>query len=422
VGGKFFVNNFANAANNVGCGGCGSTVPLAASAVTSTTLTLPNANGVTQSCSTCNAGIQDGLSFAIMQFFGGSGTGNGSSWTALNFWNNTVYQIGGSSPTNGCELVNGLFVTGTALTFQDNLLGNCTTSNPPGTGGITTETYDHNTYCAVGSTSDTGTGLQTLATCALFSAPSTNNFALVSDTSAWTPLSSPFNVDILGNTRTSSRGAFQLSSAGGSTAVVQHKLIAQGTTPISGALGGAVTPGNTLIIPATIPTSATVTISDNNGNNYSKSTVFTTTLNSTPYSIVFFCVANPILTPNNPPTITISGGPVNHAVADIREYSNLSCTIDEQIASTTPTSTTSATTQSITTTQTDLLVEAFYDIHHFYSSVGSGWLNSDNNGPPGNVGAIFGDQLNMAAGTYSGAATLSSADAFWFGVIIAYVR
>jgi hypothetical protein len=202
VGGKFFVVGMSNSANNIP-----ETSPVAAVAATATTLTLPNASGVAATGQTGTAGIQDGLSYAIMQFFGGS---TASSWTALNFWNNTVYQIGASSAA--CELVNGGNVVTTALTFQNNLMGNCSSSNPPGAPGGTV-TYDHNTYCAVGSTTDTGTGLQTLPSCALFNSPSTNNFTLGIDTAAWTPLSSPYNVDIVGNTRTSSRGAFQFAGA-----------------------------------------------------------------------------------------------------------------------------------------------------------------------------------------------------------------
>ena len=197
VGGKFWVTGCSNSGNNIA-----EDFPVVAVAATATTLTLPNSSAVAASGQSCVAGIQDGLSYAIMQFFGGS---TASSWTALNFWNNTVYQIGGASAA--CELVNGGGVVSTAINFQNNLVGNCSASNPPGAPGGTV-TYDYNTYCNT-PTSDTGTGLQTLATCALFNSPSTNNFTLGIDTAAWTPLSSPYNVDLLGTMRTSSRGAFQ---------------------------------------------------------------------------------------------------------------------------------------------------------------------------------------------------------------------
>src|ERR1700677_2607978 len=201
VGGKFWATGCSNSGNNIA-----EDFPVVAVAATATTLTLPNSSAVAASGQSCVAGIQDGLSYAIMQFFGGS---TASSWTALNFWNNTVYQIGGASAA--CELVNGGGVVSTAINFQNNLVGNCSASNPPGAPGGTV-TYDYNTYCNP-PTSDTGTGLQTLATCALFNSPSTNNFTLGIDTAAWTPLSSPYNVDIVGNTQTSSRGAFQFGGA-----------------------------------------------------------------------------------------------------------------------------------------------------------------------------------------------------------------
>ena len=85
----------------------------------------------------------------------------------------------------------------------------CAQSGPPGNGGITSETFDYNSYFSVTTVHDTGTGVQNVATGTPFVAPSTNNFALAFDTSAWTALSSPYNVDIVGTTRTSSRGAFQ---------------------------------------------------------------------------------------------------------------------------------------------------------------------------------------------------------------------
>ncbi len=41
-----------------------------------------------------------------------------------------------------------------------------------------------------------------------------NNFQLVADTNMWTALSSPYNLDLMGNTRTSSRGALQFGASG----------------------------------------------------------------------------------------------------------------------------------------------------------------------------------------------------------------
>jgi hypothetical protein len=204
VGGKFWVTGCSNSANNIA-----EDFPVVAVAATATTLTLPNSSAVAASGQSCVAGIQDGLSYAIMQFFGSSSSP--SSWTGLNFWNNTVYQIGGTSAA--CELVNAGNVASTTLVFQNNLMVNCSQSGPPGNGGITSETYDYNSYFSVTSVGDTGTGVQKVTSGTPFVAPSTNNFVLSFDTSAWTSLSSPYNVDIVGMTRTSSRGAFQFAGA-----------------------------------------------------------------------------------------------------------------------------------------------------------------------------------------------------------------
>jgi hypothetical protein len=163
-------------------------------------------------------GIQDGLSTDVIQFFGGPG--DNAIWTAMNWWNNTIYAIGGDASSNGpgqCDFSNSVSTTAKVISFvfQNNIGGNCTKVGMPNLGsgsiGTGTLTQDHNTYCNVGTITDTGAALQTLATCSLFNSPSTNNFSLATDTSAWTSLSSPFNVDTLGNARTTSRGAFQFS-------------------------------------------------------------------------------------------------------------------------------------------------------------------------------------------------------------------
>jgi hypothetical protein len=51
-------------------------------------------------------------------------------------------------------------------------------------------TQDHNTYCDVGTMTDTGTGLQARAACALLNSLEHDDFTLVSDTFAWTPAQS----------------------------------------------------------------------------------------------------------------------------------------------------------------------------------------------------------------------------------------
>jgi hypothetical protein len=173
-------------------------------------------------------GGQDGLSSAIIQFFGSAS--DPQIFTAWHWYNNTFYALGGDATSNGpgpCDMLNGLSTSTkvTSLVFENNIGGNCTKIGMPNLGGGTL-TQDHNTYCKVGNITDTGTGLQTLATCALLNSPSTNNLTLLSDTSPWTTLDSPFNVDIVGNTRTSSRGAFQMGGVAANVPAPPTSLIA----------------------------------------------------------------------------------------------------------------------------------------------------------------------------------------------------
>jgi hypothetical protein len=173
-------------------------------------------------------GGQDGLSSAIIQFFGSAS--DPQIFTAWHWYNNTFYALGGDATSNGpgpCDMLNGLSTSTkvTSLVFENNIGGNCTKVGMPNLGGGTL-TQDHNTYCNVGNITDTGTGLQTLATCALLNSPSTNNLTLLSDTSPWTTLDSPFNVDIVGNTRTSSRGAFQMGGVAANVPAPPTSLIA----------------------------------------------------------------------------------------------------------------------------------------------------------------------------------------------------
>jgi|GEM_PF-3014395 len=69
-------------------------------------------------------------------------------------------------------------------------------------------THDHNSYLSCLDTAPTETGGQ-VANLNPFINAGLLNFALAIDTSAWTPLSSPYNVDITGATITSSRGPYQ---------------------------------------------------------------------------------------------------------------------------------------------------------------------------------------------------------------------
>lgn len=155
-----------------------------------------------------NTSPQEGLSSAIFQYFGNSGAT--ANWTEIAFWNNTCYQLAPSpsSSDNGCDFINGGFANVTNLYVQNNLFVNLSeaTLGPPTSGTVT---RNYNSYFSVTSVSDTGTGVQNVSSVIPFNAPSTNNLTLSQDTAAWTPLSAPYNVDLLGNARSSSRGAFQ---------------------------------------------------------------------------------------------------------------------------------------------------------------------------------------------------------------------
>jgi len=93
-----------------------------------------------------------------------------------------------------------------------------------------TLTRSYNSYFDVTNVSDTGTGVQSVPGVIPFVSVSADNFTLTEDTAAWTPLGSPYNMDLLGNTRASSRGALQFpgiyspvngSTLAGSSATLQ---------------------------------------------------------------------------------------------------------------------------------------------------------------------------------------------------------
>ena len=197
--------------------------------------------------------------------------------------------------------------------------------------------------------------------------------------------------------------------------------ITNGATPNSTTLGSAVgTPNHTIIVivrdSTFTPGPASLTVADNNtpsSNTYSSSTLQCTT----DQCVQVFCVYNPSFS-TNPPTITITDANTsNHTTGSIREYVGLAgCAIDAQ-AGATVTSTTAQTTNSITTTATDLLVEAFEDGGSGSYSAVTGWTNSNFDG---NNPSVDADQLNVAAGSHSGNATRTIADTTWIGTIVSY--
>jgi len=191
----------------------------------------------TGNCSACvpPTGNQDGLSPYYAQFFGD--VGNPLNLTEVLFVNNTIYNlapVGDAFPNlaGGCDWINGGStnpVDIANLYIQNNLFVNCTESivQPLSTGTLT---RSYNSYFDVTNVSDTGTGVQSVPGVIPFVSVSADNFTLTEDTAAWTPLGSPYNMDLLGNTRASSRGALQFpgiyspvngSTLAGSSATLQ---------------------------------------------------------------------------------------------------------------------------------------------------------------------------------------------------------
>lgn len=174
-----------------------------------------------------------------------------------------------------------------------------------------------------------------------------------------------------------------------------------------------------VVIAANAPGNAghSITVTDNNFNKYSFSTLRFTDSGSHTICQVFW-KSQPSLT-NNPPTITVSdsAGASNNVWASFREYSGLNIATLDVEAGATVTSTTSAVTDAINTTGITLLLEVFCDFSASSSITGTGsWTDIHNT--TGGV-ALAGDQLNALAGPYTGTATLASASASWIAAIVA---
>jgi hypothetical protein len=155
-----------------------------------------------------NTNPQNGLSYAYIQYFGSSG--NPLNMTTVTFWNNTIYQLapGKSGSGNSCSGLQAGFANVTNFYFQNNLIVNCdaSTLSAPTSGTLI---RDHNSYFSVTSVSDSGTRLQNVSGIIPFTDASKDDFTLSLDTAAWTAFNSPYNIDLLGKTRNSSRGTVQ---------------------------------------------------------------------------------------------------------------------------------------------------------------------------------------------------------------------
>lgn len=158
-------------------------------------------------CNTSHLGL-DGASIYGSQFLS-SNTGNGIiaavdggkgcviSGTAV--YNNTFSS---STLNGGAILADG---GGTGNTFQNNIIFN--QAGTMNTGG----TVSYNSYYQATAIPTQSNGQTSSAN--PFVNSSGQNYQLSVDTAAWTPLGSPYNIDPLGITRTSSRGMFQLGTA-----------------------------------------------------------------------------------------------------------------------------------------------------------------------------------------------------------------
>ncbi len=155
----------------------------------------------------------------------GSGNGfiaciNSNTCTNWKIYNNVFSNVKPTTSTfNGISF--GSAASGSSFTAQNNIFfnnGDVSHQLCAGcTGTFNSNYYTQNTTTPVGETgeqSDSATP---------FTNWTADNYHLTTDTTAWAPLSSPYNVDTDGVTRTSSRGTFQF--AGGTVVALGTALI-----------------------------------------------------------------------------------------------------------------------------------------------------------------------------------------------------
>lgn len=133
----------------------------------------------------------------------------------LHLYGNTIYNVGANSTSPGyCTIiVTGMGTPGTIskMDIENNLYANCTASTAVQyvAGSITTLNRQYNGY--MNSSSGSETGKQTFSAIQMTN-PAADNYMLTSDIGPWTAMGAPYNKDLLGNSRTSSMGAFQHGS------------------------------------------------------------------------------------------------------------------------------------------------------------------------------------------------------------------
>ena len=163
---------------------------------------------------------------ASESYAGAAGAGDGwlSIWNFSNFggylkvYNNTIASI--DQPGGACHHDWGGFSGATMGTvdFKNNTYYNCVENiapaSCPGTCSSYSDTY--NSYFDMNETNDPDKNAQISQTAPFGNVGQSagqDNFTLLANTTMWYSLASPYNVDMAGTTRTSSRGAYQFGSS-----------------------------------------------------------------------------------------------------------------------------------------------------------------------------------------------------------------
>jgi len=141
------------------------------------------------------------------------------TFTNLKIFNNIFDNANnfGSGAPGSVDVGDGVSTTVNGALFQNNIFSNTTSTASSGflcNSGASCSgvTYSYQSYfCGLAKWSgDTDSNAQVSSSCPYVN-PAVDNYRLTFDTASWTALGAPYNVDLLGNTRTSSRGAFQYS-------------------------------------------------------------------------------------------------------------------------------------------------------------------------------------------------------------------
>jgi hypothetical protein len=138
----------------------------------------------------------------------------------FHFYNNTISAI--DQPGGACdvEISGNSGATMGTVAIYNNVFYHCLQINvgppPCPSGGCTSFTYDYQSYFGMTTSADTSAHKQVSATDPFTNVGQSSNqddFSLALDSSTWTSLSSPYNIDMVGVKRTSSRGVYQFGSS-----------------------------------------------------------------------------------------------------------------------------------------------------------------------------------------------------------------